>query len=312
GRPAELGQAMGEFVGDIVNASQDEARARAAAAGLDAWATDNIVTYLAEQKEATAHVPDHRTLVVERFRDELGDWRLVIHSPYGARVHAPWALAIAARLRERYGVDVQAAHADDGIVIRIPDTLDDPGFDGASHHPDATADAGAGADSTGGHVDTSMLIFDPDEIEELVTAEVGSSALFASRFRESAARALLLPRRTPGRRSPLWQQRQRSAQLLEVAARYGSFPILLETMRECLQDVYDIAGLMRLMRDIAARSISLVEVETAQPSPFARSLLFGYIAEFMYEGDAPLAERRAHALTLDSALLSELLGRTEL
>ena len=225
--------------------------------------------------------------MLERFRDELGDWRLILHSPYGAKVHAPWALAIAARLRERYGgMDVQAMYTDDGIVIRVPDSDDPP--------------------------PAGFAMLDPDEVEQLVTAELGTSALFASRFRECAARALLLPRRQPGRRSPLWQQRQRAAQLLAVASGYGSFPIVLETMRECLQDVFDVPALVALMRDLSGRRIRLVEVETATGSPFARALLFRYIGAFMYEGDAPLAERRAQALALDSALLAELLGQADL
>ena len=229
-------------------------------------------------------MPDDRTLVVERFRDELGDWRVVLHSPYGDRVHAPWALAIAARLRERYGgMDVQALHTDDGILIRVPDSDEPP--------------------------PTGIALLDPEEIGELVTAEVGASALFASRFRECASRALLLPRRQPGRRTPLWQQRQRSAQLLEIASRYPAFPIVLETVRECLQDVFDVPALTGLLRDIAARRIRIVEVETSTPSPFGKSLLFRYVGAFMYEGDAPLAERRAQALSLDTALLAELLGQ---
>ncbi|SDU76121.1 ATP-dependent helicase [Jiangella alkaliphila] len=295
GRPAELGAAVGGFVREINKLPDPKARERAASAGLDEWAVDNLVDYIRDQRQATGHVPDDRTLVVERFRDELGDWRLVVHSPYGARVHAPWALAIGARLRERYGVDVQAAHADDGIVLRIPDTLDGVDELSGTEAPDAR-----------------LVVLDPDELDDIVTGEVGASALFASRFRECAARALLLPRRSPDRRSPLWQQRQRSAQLLQVASKYGSFPMLLETMRECLQDVYDLDGLRDLMRRVAGRQVKVVEVETPTPSPFARSLLFGYVAAFMYEGDSPLAERRAQALTLDSALLAELLGQTEL
>ena len=225
--------------------------------------------------------------MVERFRDELGDWRLVLHSPFGGQVHAPWALAIAARLRERYGgMDVQAVSTDDGIVIRVPDADDPP---------------------PGG-----IAMLDPEEVEQLVTAELGSSALFASRFRECAARALLLPRRQPGRRTPLWQQRQRSAQLLSVASQYSTFPIVLETVRECLKDVFDVPGLTALMRDLSARRVRLVEVETPGPSPFSRSLLFRYIGAFMYEGDAPLAERRAQALALDSALLADLLGQADM
>ncbi|WP_442945763.1 ATP-dependent helicase [Nonomuraea sp. LPB2021202275-12-8] len=283
GRPAELGRAIGAFLRDQAGQESTE---RLRAAGLDAYAADNLLAYLREQREATGYVPDDRTLLVERFHDELGDWRVVIHSPYGARVHAPWALAINRRLRERYGLDVQAVHSDDGIVLRIPDTLAEP--------------------------PTDVAAFDAEEIEQIVTEELGGSALFASRFRECAGRALLLPRRTPGRRSPLWQQRQRAAHLLGVASRYASFPIVLETMRECLQDVFDVPGLVRLMRDLAARRVRLVEVETSQASPFAASLLFHYVGAFMYEGDAPLAERRAQALALDTNLLAELLGQADL
>jgi ATP-dependent Lhr-like helicase len=286
GRPAELGRALGAFVRELSRLPHEDALVRLRASGLDAWAADNLLGYLAEQREATGHLPDDRTVVVERFRDEIGDWRVVVHSPYGARVHAPWALALAARLRERFGVDVQAMHADDGVVLRLPDTEERPPAD--------------------------LALFQPDEVEPLVTAEVGGSALFAARFRECAARALLLPRRNPGRRTPLWQQRQRSAQLLSVAGTYGSFPIVLETVRECLQDVFDVPGLVGLMRDIESRRVRVVEVETETPSPFARSLLFGYVAAFMYEGDTPLAERRAQALSLDPALLAELLGQAEL
>ncbi|HEX2807962.1 MAG TPA: DEAD/DEAH box helicase, partial [Kineosporiaceae bacterium] len=290
GRPAELGRAVGGFVRELVSLKDDAARERAAAAGLDAWATDNLLAYLREQQEATRHVPDDHTLVVERFRDELGDWRVVVHSPFGGQVHAPWALAVAARFRERFGVDVQAMHGDDGMVLRLPDLETDDG--GA---PDVA----------------DLFTLEPDDVEELVTTELGGSALFAARFRECAGRALLLPRRRPGQRQPLWQQRQRAAQLLQVAARYGSFPIVLETVRECLQDVFDVPGLVTLMRDLEARRVRVVDVETTTPSPFARSLLFGYVAQFLYEGDSPLAERRAAALALDPGLLAELLGRGE-
>lgn len=305
GRPAELGRAIGAFLRELSGAGISKAvrdapeavspaniaRQRSAAdrvgeAGLDEFAVANLLAYLHEQREATGYVPDDRTLLVERFHDELGDWRVVIHSPYGARVHAPWSLAIGRRLRERYGVDVQAIHSDDGIVLRIPDTLDE-----------APSDVAA---------------FDADEIEQIVTEELGGSALFSSRFRECAGRSLLLPRRTPGKRTPLWQQRQRAAHLLGVASRYSSFPVVLETMRECLQDVFDVPGLVQLMRDISARRVRVVEVETGQASPFAASLLFSYVGAFMYEGDAPLAERRAQALALDTNLLAELLGQADL
>ncbi len=287
GRPVELGRALGAFLREVSSASPDDAAARARAAGLDEWGTANLLAYLADQREATRHLPDDRTVLVERFRDELGDWRLVVHSPFGAPVNAPWALAIAARLRERYGLDVSTMHSDDGIVLRLPDTDGEvPG--------------------------SELAVFEPDEIEALVTGEVGGSALFASRFRECAARSLLLPRRDPRRRTPLWQQRQRANQLLQVASEYGDFPVVLEAMRECLQDVYDLPGLVGLMRELATRTVKLVEVETPAASPFARSLLFGYVGMFLYEGDAPLAERRAQALSLDSAMLAELLGATEL
>ena len=284
GRPAELGRAIGAACRELSAAGEQEAAAKLERAGLDALAARNLIRYLAEQRAATGYVPDDRTLVVERFRDELGDWRVVLHSPYGDRVHAPWALAIAARLRERYGgMDVQALHTDDGIIIRVPDSDEPP--------------------------PTGIALLDPDDVGDLITAEVGASALFASRFRECASRALLLPRRNPGQRTPLWQQRQRSAQLLEVASQYPAFPIVLETVREVLRDVFDVPALTGLLRDIAARKVRVVEVETQTPSPFGKSLLFRYVGAFMYEGDAPLAERRAQALSLDPALLAELLGQ---
>ena len=286
GRPIELGRALGAFLREVSALEAPAARLRLTEAGLDELATTNLLAYLTEQREATGRLPDDRTILVERFRDELGDWRVAIHSPFGAQVNQPWALALTARLRQTYGVDVQSMHSDDGIVLRLPETDEVP---------------------TG-----AFAVFEPAEIEPAVQAEVGGSALFASRFRECAARALLLPKRNPGRRSPLWQQRQKSAQLLQVASQYGSFPIVLETMREVLQDVFDVPGLVQLMTDVESRAVQLVEVETSSPSPFARSLLFGYIGAFMYEGDAPLAERRAQALSLDSALLAELLGQAEL
>ncbi|MET8775511.1 ATP-dependent helicase [Nocardia sp. NPDC004654] len=320
GRPAELGAALGEFIrkagresaealarsvepsaaGDGAPSGSRKAAARNAgsaetdgfgrivrAAGLDDNATSNLVTLLEDQRSATGQLPTDRTLIVERFRDELGDWRLVLHSPYGLPVHAPWALAVGSRLRERFGVDAAPNASDDGIVVRLPDTTDDP----------------PGAE---------LFVFDQDEIDDIVTEQVGGSALFASRFRECAARALLLPRRDPGKRAPLWQQRQRSAQLLDVARKFPDFPILLETVRECLRDVYDLPNLRDLLGRVARRQVRLVEVETATPSPFASALLFDYIGQFMYEGDSPLAERRAAALSLDSGLLAELLGRVEL
>ena len=284
GRPAELGEAIGAFTREVASRPSD---ARLAAIGLDEFAARNLVALVGEQQESTGQVPTDTALVVERFRDELGDWRVILHSPYGMPVHAPWALAVSARVRDRLGVDGAAMAADDGIVVRIPDTDAEP----------------PGAE---------LFAFEAAELEQLVTEEVGGSALFAARFRECAARALLLPRRDPGRRSPLWQQRQRASQLLDVARRYPSFPIILETVREVLQDVYDLPALLTLTGRIEQRGVRMVEVETDFPSPFARSLIFGYVAAFMYEGDSPLAERRAAALSLDPTLLAELLGRAEL
>jgi len=288
GRPAELGAALGAFTGELAGLDRDAFDKRCADLGFDGYATDNLWGLLDEQRTAAGVLPTDATLLVERFRDELGDWRVILHSPYGLRVHGPLALAVGRRLRERYGIDEKPTASDDGIVVRIPDTVEEtpPGAE--------------------------LFVFDADEIDPIVTAEVGGSALFASRFRECAARALLLPRRHPGRRSPLWHQRQRAAQLLEVARKYPDFPVVLETVRECLQDVYDVPALVELMTGIAQRRIRVLEAETARPSPFAASLLFGYVGAFMYEGDTPLAERRAAALSLDSTLLAELLGRVEL
>ncbi len=288
GRPAALGAAVGAFVRSVATSrTPSDAISNV---DLDANAAENLLSYIAEQGEATGQVPSDRTIVVERFRDELGDWRVVVHSPFGARVHAPWALALRALVHEQVGIDAHVMHSDDGIVLRLPDTEDEDAVRSVSE----------------------LIRIEPEEIENLVTAHVGGSALFAARFRECAARALLLPRRRPGQRSPLWQQRQRSAHLLEVAADYASFPIILETIRECLQDVYDVPALRDLLTSIRDGRVRVHEVATDHPSPFAQSLLFGYVASFLYEGDSPLAERRAEALTLDTALLAELLGTPEL
>ncbi|MGH1977461.1 DEAD/DEAH box helicase [Rothia sp. L_38] len=290
GRPVDLGRALGAFTRELALENSKDAgaaHARLRGLGLDRWAADNLLAYVAEQAAATGQVPSEKHLLVERFRDELGDWRLILHSPLGMPVHSPWALAVGARAEERYGVNASAMAADDGIVLRIPAMEAEP----------------PGAD---------LFIFDPAELEDIVTERVGNSALFASRFRENAARALLLPRKDPGRRTPLWQQRQRSAQLLDVARKYPTFPLLLETARECLQDVYDLPALTALHKDLEAKKVSISEVETETPSPFARTLLFGYVAQFLYDGDSPLAERRAAALALDPALLAELLGKDEL
>ncbi|WP_443733997.1 Lhr family ATP-dependent helicase, partial [Tomitella cavernea] len=267
--------------------ADDAARARLSAAGLDDRAAANLLGLLAEQRGAVGAVPDDVTLVVERFVDELGDWRVVLHSPYGRRVHAPWALAVGARLSDEHGVDAHPAAFDDGIVLRLPATTGAP--------------PGAG-----------IFAVSPQDIDRIVADSLGGSALFAARFRECAARALLLPRRDPGRRAPLWQQRHRSAQLLGVARRHPEFPILHETVRECMQDVYDLPALRGVLRRIDDGTIRLHEAETAAPSPFASSLLFDYVAAFIYDDDVPLAERKAAALSLDPGLLAQLLGEVEL
>lgn len=290
GRPYALGVQTGAFTRALSSLDATDsatARQQLEQLGLDAWAVDNLLAYLREQRESTGAVPSDTRMIVERHRDELGDWRVILHSPLGYGVHAPWALAVRARIEERYGVDASVMASDDGLILRLP----------------AMEDVPPGAD---------LFLFAPDELEAIVTERVGDSALFASRFRENAARALLLPRRDPGKRTPLWQQRQRAAQLLDVARKYPDFPVLLETARECLQDVYDVPALVQVHRSLQSRAVSMLEVETNEPSPFARTLLFEYVAEHLYDGDAPAAERRAAALSLDPALLAELLGSSGL
>ncbi len=287
GRPLELGRAVGEFVRTIRELPPAEALVRLHEVhDLDEAAARNLLLYLDEQAEEGGAVPDDRTIVVERFRDEIGDWRVCVLSPFGAQVHAPWAMALQARLADRWGSDVELMWSDDGIVIRLPEAFDELPLD--------------------------ELVIDPDEIEDIVIGRLPSTAMFASRFRECAARALLLPRRRPDKRTPLWQQRQKAADLLGVAAKYPTFPILLEATRECVNDVFDLPALKEVQRDLRSRKVRLVAVDTPKASPFAQSLLFGWIAVYMYEGDAPLAERRAAALALDRDLLRELLGAEEL
>jgi ATP-dependent Lhr-like helicase len=293
GRPVELGRAVGAFVRELEVDLSNGAAGRSAALGrlqerhdLDPLAAENLLAYLEDEREVAGALPTDRRIVIERFRDELGDWRLCLLTPFGGRVHAPWSVALEARLGERLGAEVRTIWSDDGIAIRLPEG-DLQGVD-------------------------EMLFPDPDDVEDLVVGAVASSALFASRFRENAARALLLPRRRPGTRTPLWQQRQRAADLLAVASRYGSFPILVETYRECLSDVFDLPALRDVLGAIGRREIAVHGVETLRASPFASSLLFDYVAAYMYDGDAPLAERRAQALTLDRDLLRELLGQEEL
>ncbi len=285
GRTVELGRAVGRLVRELRSDPDPIPRLRARH-GLDELAAANLMAYLFEQAEATGAVPDDRTVVVERFPDEIGDWRVCVLTPFGARVHAPWGLALQARLSEQWGVDVDLMWGDDGIVMRLPEAVDE--------------------------LPTEEVLFDPEEIADLVVGRLPSTAVFASRFRECAARALLLPRRRPGQRTPLWQQRRRSADLLAVASKYPAFPILLEATRECANDVFDLPALVQLMSDLRSRRVRVATADTPTASPFARSLLFSWIAVFMYEGDAPIAERRAAALTLDRELLRDLLGAEEL
>ena len=297
GRPIELGRALGEFVRllevDLAGGERGRARARKRLLenhDLDQLAVDNVLGYLDDERDAAGSLPTDRRIVVERFRDELGDWRVVVLTPFGGRVHAPWALAIESRLEGQFSAGAQTIWSDDGIAIRLPEG-------------EATGDVDAIA---------ALLFPSPEEVEDLVVGRLGTSAMFAARFRENAARSLLLPRRRLGSRTPLWQQRQRSAGLLAVASRYGSFPIIVETYRECLADLFDLPALREVLRGVAAREIEVRQVETVAASPFAGSLLFDYLAAYMYEGDAPLAERRAGALALDRDLLRELLGQEEL
>jgi ATP-dependent Lhr-like helicase len=283
GRPPELGRAIGAFAREAVS---KDAKTLAAENDLDERAANNLLTYLREQQAATRVVPSDETIVVEKFRDEIGDWRLCVLSPFGGRVHSAWGLALSRRIRDEFDLEADAIWSDDGIVIHLPDADEPP--------------------------DAAMVLLEPDEVEDLVVAELGGSALFGARFRENAARSLLLPRAYPGKRTPLWQQRLKSQNLLEVAKDFPRFPVILETYRECLRDVLDLPALIELLRDLQSRKITLVEVETQTASPFASSLLFDYVATYMYEGDTPNAERRAAALALDRDLLSELLGADEL
>ncbi|HET7695993.1 MAG TPA: DEAD/DEAH box helicase [Vicinamibacterales bacterium] len=287
GRPLELGRHIGELVRSLRQTPPAAAITRLTREhDLDARAAENLVRYLADQAAATGAVPDDRTIVIERTRDELGDWRICLLSPFGGRIHAPWAMAVVERVKNEIGVDAETMWTDDGFVVRFPETDTPP--------------------------DPALLVPAADEAEALVVRQLGGTALFAAKFREAAARALLLPRRRPGGRTPLWQQRKRAADLLAVAAKFGSFPIILEAYRELLRDVFDIPALVDTLRRIEGREIRAVTVDSAIPSPFASALLFGYVANYIYDGDAPLAERRAQALSIDQAQLRELLGEAEL
>jgi ATP-dependent Lhr-like helicase len=287
GRPLELGRAVGELVRTLVAMPPAAAVQRLVRHhDLDAQAAENLLRYLADQTTAAGVVPDDRTVLIERCRDELGDWRVCVLSPFGSRIHAPWAMAVVERARAETGLDVETMWTDDGFVVRFPETDEPP--------------------------DARLMLPASDEVEALVLNQLGGTAMFAAKFREAAGRALLLPKRRPGGRSPLWQLRKRSADLLAVASRFGSFPIVLEAYRECLRDVFDMPALVETLGRMERREIRVATVDSTVASPFAAALLFGYVANYLYDGDAPLAERRAQALSIDQAQLRELLGEIEL
>jgi ATP-dependent Lhr-like helicase len=286
GRPLEFGRHVGKLSRELVKASKPKALARLAADGLDERAARNLLQFLHDQADATGEVPSDETIVVERYQDEMGDARVCVLTPFGARIHAPWTTAVVRRLEDERGLEIETMWTDDGMVFRVPESDQAP--------------------------DSALFFPKPEEVEDLVVQALGNTSLFAARFRENAARALLLPRRHPGRRSPLWAQRKRSRDLLQVASKYGSFPLLLETYRECLRDVFDLPGLQDVLKRVQDLRLRVVSVDTRTPSPFAASILFSYVASFIYDGDAPLAERRAQALSVDQSRLRELLGEAEL
>jgi len=287
GRPLEFGRRIGALVRELRDAPRTVAVARLTTEhDLDPGAAENVLRYLADQELATVVVPDDRNIVIERVRDELGYWRVCVLTPFGSRVHAPWAMAATAKLRAGNGQEVETMWSEDGFVLRFPETEDAPAID--------------------------SILLEPEEAAELVLRQLGSTALFAAKFRESAARALLLPRRRADGRTPLWQQRKRAYDLLSVASRYASFPIVLEAYRECLRDVFDMPALMETLRNIESRSLRVHTVDSRTPSPFASALLFSYVANYIYDGDAPLAERRAQALSIDQDQLRELMGDADL
>src|SRR5258708_430068 len=286
-RTVPFGEAIGRLVREVRAMTPAAAVKKLTTAhDLDELAARNLLQYLDDQFAATKAIPDDQTIVVERVLDELGDWRVCVLTPFGGRIHAPWAMAITAKIRNESGMDVETMWSDDGFIVRFPET-------------DAPPRA-------------ELVLPGADEVEQLVVSQLGSSSLFAAKFREAAARALLLPKRRPARRAPLWQQRKRGYDLLRVASRFGSFPMILEAYREVLRDVFDVPALVETMKKLRERQIRVVVADTPKPSPFAGSLLFRYVANFLYDGDAPLAERRAQALAIDQAQLRELLREPEL
>src|ERR1017187_62656 len=290
GRPAEFGREIGEMTRELLAMPRAAAFTRLVELhSLDSNAAENLLLYLEDQSTATGRVPSDRDIVIERCRDELGDWRVCVLTPFGSRVHAPWCMAVTAKLRAQRGVEVETMWSDDGFVIPLPES----------------------ASESDGPLETDWLLPAPAELKDLVLQQLGSTSLFAAKFREAAARALLLPRRRPGIRAPLWQQRKRAADLLAVAARYSSFPMLLETYRECVREVFDLEAATAILQQVQRGTIRVTAIDSAKPSPFASALLFSYIANYIYDGDAPLAERRAQALSIDQSQLEEILGSTD-
>ena len=287
GRPAEFGREIGRMTRELLSMPRPVAYTKLVEDhSLDANAAENLLRYLEEQKDATGVVPSDQDVIIERCRDELGDWRVCVLSPFGSRVHAPWCMAAMARLRAERGIEAETMWSDDGFVFRIPEN-EEP-------------------------LEADALLPSAAELKDLVMRQLGSTSLFAAKFREAAARALLLPRRRPGMRTALWQQRKRAADLLAVASRYSSFPIMLETYRECMRDVLDLPATSAVLREIQRGKIRVTAQDSEKPSPYASTLLFSYIANYIYEGDAPLAERRAQALAIDQSQLEEILGSADL
>jgi ATP-dependent Lhr-like helicase len=286
GRPSEFGERIGQMTRELVRLPRPVAFTKLVEDhSLDASAAENLLRYLDDQAAATGKIPSDQDILIERCRDELGDWRICLLTPFGSRVHAPWCMAVSARLRAEYGMEAESMWSDDGFVLRLPD----------SEQP----------------LEAEMLVPTSGELKELVLRQLGSTSLFAAKFREAAGRALLLPKRRPGVRAPLWQQRKRAADLLAVASRFSSFPILLETYRECIRDVFDLPATTNILKRIQQGDIRVTTIDSEKPSPYAAALLFSYIANYIYEGDAPLAERRAQALSIDQSQLEELLGSTD-
>jgi ATP-dependent Lhr-like helicase len=287
GRSVELGRGIGALLRKVSRAEDAAASENLRSEHvLDANAAQNLVRYVREQEEPPYALPTDQRLVIERFLDEVGDYRVCLLSPFGTRVHIPLALCMQEKAQRELGTSLEVVWTDDGMVFRFPERDEPP--------------------------DLRTLFPSPDEVEELLLTALVDTPLFAAHFRECAARALLLPRRSPQKRAPLWAQRKRSASLLSVVSRFSSFPIVLETYRECLQDVFDVPSLNELLLDIQKHKLKLVSVESERPSPFAVSLLFNYVGNFIYDGDAPLAERKAAALAIDPTQLRELLGQAEL